>query len=320
MNESFTVAIPTYNPGKRIDRLVENLLNQQGIEGERWEILIVDNNSTDGSDVLIAELIESYQSLETPKIRSVIETNQGAAYARIRAVKEISSDYIAFVDDDIYPDPNWIRNGLNAIKEDPKAAVIAGKTLLSEDIKTFEGFEEVARMFAIEEPGESTFNYSPRKMHMPPSAAVWVRREAWVECVDETPILRGSSRDFPFSGDDYEAFLRIALGGWLLKYDPSLVTRHELDPERFKRPKMKRLSQIIGYATYPTRMLDSEMEPRPIWMGIKMIPRGILMYIGHCRKYGWSNKSTAGYMKKHHSIAYSLSPLIYLLFRIRGKM
>lgn len=319
MSYAFSIAIPTYNNGHLLERLVDRLRNQDGIAGLEWEILIVDNNSTDGSSEVIQELVERHAGT-SPHLRSVCETNQGAAYARIRAVQECQSEFIAFIDDDINPNSNWIADGLAIIRSQPKVAVVAGKTLLGKSITPFPKFESVARLFAIEDFGDEAFTYRARENHLPPSAAVWVRREAWVQNITGKPILRGACKGFPFSGDDNEAFLRIAFGGWKLRYEPTLVTHHELDPKRFEKPGLKRLAKLIGHATYPARLLESPSRLRATQIALRMMARGTLVWIKHNRNYGWCNQEPAAYMLKQHSIGFATAPFVYAYFRLRGKI
>ena len=59
MPVDFTVAIATYNGENRLARVLEQLQAQTGIEHLTWEIIIVDNNSTDGT----AKLIQEYQGI-----------------------------------------------------------------------------------------------------------------------------------------------------------------------------------------------------------------------------------------------------------------
>ena len=53
-----TVAIPTYNGAERLPKILERLLTQTGVENLRWEIIIVNNNSSDNT----AEVIQEYQN------------------------------------------------------------------------------------------------------------------------------------------------------------------------------------------------------------------------------------------------------------------
>lgn len=318
MSDDFCIAIPTFNGGHRLSRLLENLLKQEGINTLKGEILIVDNNSTDGSSETIAKLVEQHKD-SSPRLRSVCETRQGVAFARLRAMQECTSEYVAFVDDDIYPGANWLRDGLDSLQSDSKLGVVAGKILLSKKLIPFEDFDQVAPFFAINDQGDTSFLYQPSDMHMPPGAAVWVRREAWRQCVIDPLMLCGPSKNFPFGGDDYEAFLRISLGGWNLKYEPKITCDHELDATRFEKPRLKQLAKIIGNATYPIRLIEPQGKLIRLWIALRMMARGTLTYIKHSRSSGWGNPAPAAYMLRRHSIAFALSPLVYAKYRLSGK-
>lgn len=102
----FTVAIRTYNGEQNLPILLERLRSQVGTESINWEVVIVDNNSTDGT----AKVIEQYQAnwpAQFP-LNYFFESKQGAAIARQRAIREAQGTFIAFLDDDNYPSENWL--------------------------------------------------------------------------------------------------------------------------------------------------------------------------------------------------------------------
>ncbi|MEM9806454.1 MAG: glycosyltransferase, partial [Cyanobacteria bacterium P01_D01_bin.56] len=82
----FTVVIPTYNGAQRLPKVLEALRSQLNTDGFQWEVLVVDNNSSDAT----AELIKNYQAnwSASPSLRYSFEIRQGAAYARQRGMHE----------------------------------------------------------------------------------------------------------------------------------------------------------------------------------------------------------------------------------------
>ncbi|BDI17360.1 hypothetical protein ANSO36C_31620 [Nostoc cf. commune SO-36] len=88
MNENLdiTVAIPTYNGESRLPELLERLQNQVNTENLSWEIIVIDNNSTDKT----AKVVQTYQNnWRCPyPLKYCFEAQQGAAYARKTAVAE----------------------------------------------------------------------------------------------------------------------------------------------------------------------------------------------------------------------------------------
>ena len=125
INVDLTVAIPTYNGETRLPELLKRLQKQLYTEDFSWEIIVVDNNSTDNT----AKLVQTYQvtwQLPYP-LKYYFEPKQGAAYARKRAVEEAKGKLIGFLDDDNYPTPNWVTKAYAFGKIYPQAGAYASQ-------------------------------------------------------------------------------------------------------------------------------------------------------------------------------------------------
>lgn len=94
-----SVIMPTYNSGRFIAESIESVICQTY---NNWELIIVDDASTDNTKAIVAEYIRKYSSIKY----IFIEENSGAAFARTKAISMAQGEYIAFLDsDDIwYPD------------------------------------------------------------------------------------------------------------------------------------------------------------------------------------------------------------------------
>jgi glycosyltransferase involved in cell wall biosynthesis len=88
-NPFVSVVIPTYNRGNVITKTVQNILRQTYTN---FELIVVDDGSTDGTDARLASFAE--------KIRIVRQENSGAARARNRGIEEARGEIIAFQDSD----------------------------------------------------------------------------------------------------------------------------------------------------------------------------------------------------------------------------
>ena len=142
MSIDFTVAIPTYNGASRLPKLLEKLRSQINLEHLCWEIIVVDNNSTDDT----AKVVQDYQSswLESVPLKYFLEPEQGAAFARLRAVREASGELIGFLDDDNLPAPDWLSQAYLFAKEHPRGGAYSGQIhgdLKSSHLKTLKGYK-----------------------------------------------------------------------------------------------------------------------------------------------------------------------------------
>ena len=97
-----TVAIPTYNRANFLRQTLAGLALQVFPRGP-FEVLVVDNNSTDDTRAVVAEFAGA-----DPAPRHVLETQQGLDHARNRALTEARGEIIVFADDDILMRPDWL--------------------------------------------------------------------------------------------------------------------------------------------------------------------------------------------------------------------
>lgn len=102
-----TIIIPVYNIKEYIERCVLSLGN---ISDTQIEILIIDDGSTDGSDIVCDKLSQTNKS-----VKVIHQKNMGLSEARNTGIKNASGDYIFFVDGDDYLSDGAIRYILNAI-------------------------------------------------------------------------------------------------------------------------------------------------------------------------------------------------------------
>jgi glucosyl-dolichyl phosphate glucuronosyltransferase len=71
-----------------------------------WELLVVDNNSQDQTPSVVEEFVCRHPH----RVRYVFEPKQGLSRARNAGIREAQGDVIAFTDDDVTVDPNWLAN------------------------------------------------------------------------------------------------------------------------------------------------------------------------------------------------------------------
>ena len=88
-----SIITPSYNSERYISETIDSVINQTY---ENWEMLIIDDSSTDNSINIISDYCSSENRIKLIKL----EENGGAAVARNRGIKEAEGRFIAFLDSD----------------------------------------------------------------------------------------------------------------------------------------------------------------------------------------------------------------------------
>jgi glycosyltransferase involved in cell wall biosynthesis len=111
-----SVIVPFYNAEPYIQRCIAGLLAQQ-YPRDAYEIIMVDNNSTDAS----VEIVKQH-----PHITLVTEHKQGAYAARNCGVATARGSIIAFTDPDCVPDPHWLQQIATVLSSAKDVAIVLG--------------------------------------------------------------------------------------------------------------------------------------------------------------------------------------------------
>jgi len=121
-----TISIQTYNNADVLKQALQSLAGLTCPDGVDYEILVVDNNSSDGT----AAVIEQSRALLGPRLRSVFEPRQGLSYARNRAIAEARGEIVAFIDDDVLVEGDWLAGHVEAYRADEHTVAVGGRVLL----------------------------------------------------------------------------------------------------------------------------------------------------------------------------------------------
>jgi glycosyltransferase involved in cell wall biosynthesis len=241
--ETTTVAIDvvicTYNRASNLDDVLAALSAQRVDRDAEWSVLVVDNASTDGT----ADVVKAHCARQLlPRLRRVVENDQGLTPARRRGVRESSAPWIAFVDDDNLLEPGWLQAIAEAIRSHPKAGAIGGRVVLDWEQPPPDFVRSFGFCFAEQEPGDTTCEVGGLV-----GAGMVVRKEALVECGWlERPLLGDRTGKRLISGGDVEIAQRIRSAGYHLLLTPQAVLRHRIPSSRATLQYLLRMSYGLG--------------------------------------------------------------------------
>lgn len=99
---TFSIVIPVYNVEKYLEQCIESIISQTYSE---WEMLLVDDGSTDESNTICKEYVKRDR-----RIKLFEKSNSGQADSRNFGVEKATGDYLLFVDSDDYIDENTLQS------------------------------------------------------------------------------------------------------------------------------------------------------------------------------------------------------------------
>ncbi|MBW4484691.1 MAG: hormogonium polysaccharide biosynthesis glycosyltransferase HpsE [Tildeniella torsiva UHER 1998/13D] len=256
-----SVVICTYNGEHRLPKVLDCLLAQLGTEHLAWEVIVVDNNSTDGT----AQVVEAYrpQWPQDIPLRYAFEPRQGAGYARQAAIHLARSPLIGFLDDDNHPALGWVVAAHRFGQAHPQAGAFGSRIRGDFEVAPPPNFGRIGSMLALTERGPEPLIYAPKQKVLPPAAGLVVRRQAWLGSVPEQLTL-ADAIGFRAAGEDLEVVLHMQRHGWEIWYNSAMRMQHEIPASRFERVYLLRMFRGIGLSRHRTRMLSVPLWQRPL--------------------------------------------------------
>jgi GT2 family glycosyltransferase len=257
---SLTIAVCTHNRPDRLARCLKGIA--QILIPDTMvppEIIVIDNAPPDSQT---REVVRSHTG-----VRYVVEPIPGLNFGRNRALAEAGGEWVAFMDDDVVPDPGWLKGLSRAWRDNPDARAVTGLVLPFALETEAQILFELAGGFRR---GCQTIRHEPHAPNNPlyPTGAgsfgaganmVFHRGTlrslgGFDEALDTGPPLPG--------GGDLDAFFSIAEAGHVLVYEPEALVFHEhrRDLEGLRH---QYYTWGLGFMAYVTKRLrNSRVEMR----------------------------------------------------------
>jgi glycosyltransferase involved in cell wall biosynthesis len=235
-----SVVIATYNR----DRLLEGTLNAlaaQEVPGSLpWEVIVVDNNSSDTT----AQVVAAFSKITATPVRYVFEPWQGVSRARNRGIQKARGSIIAFTDDDVLPAPDWIAQ-ISAAIDRWGADGVGGRILPRWEVLPPRWLTEnrhLLNCLAIMDVEQSRVLRYP----LDTQPKVWgsnmaFRREVF-ERVGGFDPRRGAVGKRLFRGEETDLINRALESGLTIAYDAALTVFHRIGPDRMRKAYFRRLT------------------------------------------------------------------------------
>ncbi|MFC1676095.1 glycosyltransferase [Planctomycetota bacterium] len=222
-----TISIQTYNRAKMLAETLESLRGLYCPDEIDYEILVVDNNSSDNT----SEVIDRYFKLMSKRLRSVCEHRRGLSYARNCALKHARSEIVGFIDDDVKVDSHWLEAVSNAFVEN-HASAVGGRSYLvypsGRPVWLPRGREYL--LSGLDYGDQRLVNTDKDLFGLNLS----IRRETALKLGGFDTNLGRTGRSL-ICGEEKDLLDRLRATGGIVVYEPKAVVWHIIPPERLKK-------------------------------------------------------------------------------------
>jgi glycosyltransferase involved in cell wall biosynthesis len=239
--DGFSAIICCHNGALRLSATLRHLKAQEAAN-RPWEVLLVDNASTDGS----SQLALSFWQHGTAPLRIVSEPRLGLSYARERGLAESRYDFLGFVDDDNWVAADWVSTAYDVLSADSRLGAVGSICDPVCEAPAPEWFQNFQMSFAI------LTDRDFQRMQQPPDflngAGLCVRRLAWEKLVENGFRLQLTDRlgKTLSAGGDTELTLALRLAGWRLQIEQRLRLQHFMPIQRLQWTYLRRLLRSCG--------------------------------------------------------------------------
>ena len=245
-----SVILPTYNRVSSLKRALAALLRQSA-DPSSYEIVVVDNNCSDGT----REMVEG---LEEPRVRLVSEARQGLSYARNAGLAAARSEIVAFTDDDVEAAPDWVETVVTLMKRHPGADGVGGRVLPAWE-RGRPGWltREHWAPLALQDHGDVRRTFDRDHPIGLVGANVAFRRGVFDRVGRFSPEVQ-RVRNGIGSTEDHEFLTRLYAAGGRMLYHPKMLVMARVQSERCDRAYHRRWHE--GHGRFHAMMREPEIE------------------------------------------------------------
>lgn len=230
---NITVIICTYNRCQVLEKALNSVAASKLPESIGWEVLVVDNNSSDGTRDIVADFCRRCPG----RFRYLFEPNPGKSYALNTGIREARGDVVAFLDDDLTVEPMWLQN-LTANLRNGEWAGTGGRTRLAQKF-TPPGWLPLDGPYSLGGILAALFDLGdePCRLTLPPYGANMAFQKKMFEKYGffRTDLGPSPNTEIPRPNEDTEFGRRLLAAGELLRYEPHAIAYHPVPENRIKK-------------------------------------------------------------------------------------
>lgn len=285
--DGVSVVMVCFNSITRIAPTLQHLVQQREIDFG-WEVVLVDNASTDGT----AEFVRKFWAEHHPPcpLRVVTEDRKGTMIARQTGILSASFRYLLFCDDDNWLEPSYLKNAYHHIRGNDSIAAVGGigQMTFDSNFKTPIWSANFMKSYGCGPQGKTDGDTTFGKGCLYTAGAIIDR--AWLSRLYDAGFsssLKGRDGKSLVAGEDTELTYALKLIGGKLHYSSLMRFEHYMPPGRMNWNYLKRLWRSFGYSDFllsPYKSSFAQSSPKgfipactiQLWLVTKYFLRALI--------------------------------------------
>jgi glycosyltransferase involved in cell wall biosynthesis len=260
MIDGVSVIICSHNGEKNLPETIRHL-NRLAVDPSiSWELILIDNGSTDGTGDVGNKCWERPESF-----RIVKEPKRGLVNARLRGIREARYEYISFIDDDNWVDPAWVNIIFEIFNTYPRVGVCGGINEPVCEIEPPEWFSQFNESYAVGTQGDVSGDISDTRGYVW-GAGISIRKSAVERIIDAGfgSYLSGRNGKKLLAGEDTELCYAMRLAGWRIWFDARLRLKHYIPRGRLRWEHLCKMRRGFGVARSILMMYQELLVDDPL--------------------------------------------------------
>jgi len=236
-----SIVICTYNRAQYLPDALDSL-HHQTIDKQLYEIIVVNNNSTDNTAEVCEAYIKKYRDLS---ITYLLETKQGASFSSFRGAAIAKGELLCFMDDDAIAYPDYVEKIIRFFDQTPDAGGLGGRIIpryIPAEPKWMSHF--VSSLVGNFDYSKEVVVFSENKY---PLESNMIIRKKDFEAVGGFNInLPGVQGTLRIGGEGKEFFFKLKALGRIIYYNPQVIVEHVVETQKLTPEYMYRVASGIG--------------------------------------------------------------------------
>ncbi len=236
-----SIVICSYNRAQYIGDALDSLYKQTTSLSD-FEVMLVDNNSTDGTP----EVYKSWREIHPEgNFQYLTEHQQGASFARNTGAAHAKTGWLCFMDDDAVAFPDFVANIIKHTQEKPTIVGFGGK-IIPKYIP-----EKPVWMSYYVSSLVGNFDYSPvpcafKKGKYPLESNMVIKKSVFDQIGGFNTTLPGVMGTLRIGGEGKELFYKVIGLGEEIYYDPNIIVYHVVETNKLTKEYLYRVASGIG--------------------------------------------------------------------------